>query len=88
MKIFPYEVESVLNQHPAVQESCVYGFPHPQYGELPCAKIVPRDTSSTDIDSRDLRTFCYQRLAAYKVPKEFHLVQHLEKTASGKVRRW
>jgi long-chain acyl-CoA synthetase len=39
MKIFPKEVESVVNQHPAVRESLVYGTAHAQYGELPCADI-------------------------------------------------
>jgi long-chain acyl-CoA synthetase len=89
MKIFPDEVESVVNQHPAVMESLVYGTPHAQYGELPCADIVLRDqTQAADIDSTEIRRFCYQRLASFKVPKEFHYVPRLERTASGKLRRW
>ncbi len=88
MKIFPYEVESVLNQHPAIKESLVYGVDHPQYGELPCAKIVLRDEIRADFDIYEMRRFCYQYLAPYKVPKEFHSVPRLDKTASGKLRRW
>ena len=88
MKIFPYEVESVLNQHPAIKESMVYGVPHPRYGELPCARIVLRDEIKADLDSHEMRRFCYQHLAPYKVPKEFHCVLRLDKTASGKLRRW
>jgi long-chain acyl-CoA synthetase len=88
MKIFPYEVESVLNQHPDIRESLVYGTVHPQYGELPCAKIVLKDDIKTDFDINKIRKFCYKHLAQYKVPKEFHFVSNLDKTASGKLKRW
>lgn len=89
MKIFPEEVESVLNQHPAVMESLVYGAAHAQYGELPCADIVLRDQAKADdLDSSEIRRFCYQRLASFKVPKELHYVPRLEKTASSKLKRW
>ena len=88
MKIFPEEVESVLNQHPAVVESLVYAKPHPQYGELPCADIVLRgETQAADLDSTEIRRFCYQHLAPYKVPKEFRPVPDLDRTASGKLKR-
>ncbi|MCJ7617119.1 MAG: acyl--CoA ligase [Desulfobacterales bacterium] len=88
MKIFPYEVESVLNQHPGIKDSLVYGTLHPQYGELPCAKIVLKDDIKTDFDINEIRRFCYKHLAQYKVPKEFHFVSRLDKTASGKLKRW
>jgi len=88
MKIFPYEVESVLNQHPDIKESLVYGTLHPQYGELPCAKIVLKDNIKTNFDKDKIRGFCYKHLAQYKVPKEFHFVSRLDKTASGKLKRW
>jgi len=89
MKIFPDEVESVLNQHPAVRESLVYATSHAQYGELPCADIVsPAENEAADLDTTELRRFCYQRLAPYKVPKELRRVPHLDKTASGKLKRW
>jgi long-chain acyl-CoA synthetase len=89
MKIFPGEVESVLNQHPAVRESLVYGTPHAQYGELPCADVVlEKETDLTEIDTREIRRFCYQHLAPYKVPKRLHSRPSLDKTASGKLKRW
>jgi long-chain acyl-CoA synthetase len=86
MKIFPYEVEEVLCRHPAVGEALVYGIPHPQYGQLPAAKIVRRDPAAP-LDVQDLRRFCYARLSPYKVPKEFVPVAALDRTASGKPRR-
>jgi len=87
MKIFPYEVESVINQYPGVKESLVYGNPHNIYGELPCAGIVLNNGHTENFDLSELRKFCYQRLASYKVPKEFMLVKKLDKTASGKLKR-
>ncbi len=84
MKVFADEVESVLNQHPRVAESLVYAVPHPQYGQLPMAKVVLKDGSA---DTAELRRFCYQRLSSYKVPKDFEFVDALPKTASGKIKR-
>ena len=87
MKIFAQEVEAVINQHPRVKESLVYGIAHPQYGHLPAAKIVLRDGIGSSDLIDDLRRFCYYRLAQYKVPKEFNFVAQLAKTPSGKIRR-
>jgi long-chain acyl-CoA synthetase len=87
MKIFPYEVEAVLNQHPAVKESLVYGVPHAQYGQLPSARIILQNNIEEKFDPNEVRKFCYQHLASYKVPKEFYCVSELEKTSSGKLKR-
>ncbi len=86
MKVFAQEVESILNLHPQVKESLVYGVSHPQYGQLPMASIVLRDGSDV-LDVNDLRRFCYQRLTQYKVPKDFAFVESIPKTASGKIKR-
>lgn len=85
MKLFPQEIEEVLNQHPAVAESQVYGEPHPHYGQIPCARLVLRPGAA--FDEADLLAFCRARLATCKLPKHFAVVPALEKTASGKVRR-
>ena len=85
MKIFPQEVECVLNRHPAVKESFVYAVPHPEYGQLPNAKIVLKK-AKTKFDLNEVRRFCYRHLAPYKVPKEFCCVSCLDKTPSGKVK--
>ncbi len=87
MKIFPFEVESVLNRHPLVQESLVYGLAHSEYGSLPAADIVLRKGCAGRFDAHALRAFCYQRMAKYKVPKEFRCVERLDKTLSGKLKR-
>jgi len=86
MKIFPFEVESIINCYPCVKESLVYGVNHIQYGQLPSAKIVLKETKKGSFDLEKLRKFCYEHLASYKVPKEFYFVKELSKTRSGKVK--
>jgi long-chain acyl-CoA synthetase len=87
MKIFPYEVESVINQFTGVEESYVYGENHPKYGQLPMAKVVLKDGAGTLRFPEDLRKYCYRKLAQYKVPKGFEIVNEIPKTASGKIKR-
>jgi long-chain acyl-CoA synthetase len=87
MKIFPQEVEEVLNQFPAVAESLVYGEPHAEYGQLPCAQLVLAPGTQA-LNERELLTFCKKHLSTHKIPKTFRCVEQLPKTASGKIRRY
>ena len=83
-KVFPEEIENVLNRHPAVRESRVYGAAHPHLGEVVEAEVVLRDAATTDA----LRDFCRVHLSADKVPSRFHVVKFIAKTAvTGKIRR-
>lgn len=87
MKIFPLEVEAVINSYPGVIESRVTAAPHERFGELPVARIVvTADVSGSELIA-GLRRYCYRQLASYKVPKEFEICSGLEKTASGKLKR-
>ncbi len=86
MKIFPEEVETVVVGHPAVRECRVYGEAHPVFGQIPVAEIV-LDPVGPAPQAGDLRRYCFERLAAHKVPKEFRVVERLARTASGKIRR-
>jgi long-chain acyl-CoA synthetase len=83
MKVFPEEVEEVINSMPDVRESRVFGQPHPQYGQTPVAEVV---AASEEI-LEQLRGYCYQHLSSYKVPVEFRLVESIPKTTSGKIAR-
>jgi long-chain acyl-CoA synthetase len=85
MKVFPEEVEEVLRQHPAVAACRVRGTHHPVVGMIPVADIVAR--AETAPPPRELAEWCRTRLSAYKVPARFILVDRLELTASGKIRR-
>ena len=83
-KVFPEEIEAVLNRHLAVRESRVYGTAHPHLGEVVEAEVVLRDAVATDA----LRDFCRVHLSADKVPSRFHVVSLIAKTVvTGKIRR-
>ncbi|MCW1914444.1 AMP-binding protein [Luteolibacter sp. GHJ8] len=86
MKVFPEEVERVLNGHPAVKRSRVLGRSHPQMGQVPIAEIIPVNVEETP-KAVELQRFCKAVLSAYKVPMQFKVVESLPMTASGKLRR-
>jgi acyl-CoA synthetase (AMP-forming)/AMP-acid ligase II len=76
-------VERVLYEHPAVLEAAVVGLTHPRWGEVPRAFVVLRP--GTEAGAEELREFCRTRLAKFKVPARFDLVDVLPRTPSGKV---
>jgi acetyl-CoA synthetase len=87
-RIGPYEVESVLERHPAVLECAVTGAPHPLRGQVIKASIVLAApyTPSEEL-KKELRKFIKASAAAYKIPRIIEFVGELPKTISGKVRR-
>ena len=83
-KVFPDEIEAVLNRHPAVRESRVYGAPHPHLGEVIEAEVALRSA----VDPGELRDFCRAHVGPDKIPGRIHVVQSVARTAvTGKVRR-
>lgn len=83
--VAPTEVEHVLDEHPDVVESLVVGVADAQWGESLVAEVVCAGGRGPDADA--LRHWCRQRLAAYKVPREFRFVEALPRGATGKVLR-
>jgi o-succinylbenzoate---CoA ligase len=83
--VAPAEVEAVLAEHPDVFEAAVFARPHPLWGEAVTAMVVARDGARPA--QAALRAHCLERLAPFKVPKAFELVEELPRTESGKVRR-
>jgi long-chain acyl-CoA synthetase len=86
MKFFAEEVEAVLDAHPAVHESRVSAREHAHLGEIPIAHVVPEQPAEPPTRAA-LTAHCRDRLPGYKIPREFHLVEALPRTSSGKVRR-
>jgi fatty-acyl-CoA synthase len=80
------EVEGVLLRHPAIQEVAVVGMPDERWGESPHAFLVFRPGMSATDD--ELRTFVRERMAGFKVPKGWHRVDELPKTATGKIQKF
>lgn len=84
-KVWPREVEDVLYTHPAVIECAVVGVPHVYRGEDVCAFIVRRVGQVAT--QEDIRAFCTEQLARFKVPGIVKFVDALPRTASGKILR-
>ena len=83
--VYPAEVEKILNTHPAILEAIVIGVPDTQWGEVGHAKLTERPGMALEVDS--LEGWCRERLAAYKVPKHFTIVEDFPRTAAGKVQK-
>ena len=82
-KIFGLEVENVLYAFPGVAEAAIVGVPHPVFGEVPVAYLVPMPGER--IDPEKVRDFCRTRLADFKVPVEVRLTDKLPRNPGGKV---
>ncbi len=81
--VYPAEVESALHAHPAVAEAALIAVPDARWGEVGHAFVVPEP--GRDFDPDALRAFLADRLAGYKRPHGFTLVDALPTTAIGKL---
>ncbi len=79
------EVEDALYKHPVVEAVAVVAMPHEKWGETPCAFIECVNGKSTTGD--ELREWCRQNLAGFKVPSEFRF-EPIPKTSTGKVQKF
>jgi long-chain acyl-CoA synthetase len=84
-QVWPREVEEAIAAHPKVMEVGVAGIPDPYRGETVKAWIVlkPGETATAD----EIKAFCKERLAAYKVPTHYEFRNELPKTTVGKILR-
>ena len=83
--IYPSEVEDVLYEHPKIQEAAVAGIPDPKRGETVKAWVVLKPGETTTVD--EIRDFCRDKLASYKIPYYVEFRDELPKTMVGKVLR-
>jgi acetyl-CoA synthetase len=87
-RIGPFEVESVLVEHPAVVEAAVVGKDDPERTQIVTAFcILAAGYEESPELARELQEFVKRGTAPYKYPREIHFVQELPKTISGKIRR-
>lgn len=87
-RIGPFEVESVLIEHPAVKESAVVASPDEVRGEVVKAFIVlTKDFAPSDALVKELQEFVKKRATPYKYPRKIEFVDELPKTISGKIKR-
>jgi acyl-CoA synthetase (AMP-forming)/AMP-acid ligase II len=83
LKIYPDEVEEALRGHPSVRDAGVAGVPDRRLGEVPHAWLV----TTGDLDPDELRAWCRQHLAPYKVPTGFTRIDRLPRSDVGKLLR-
>jgi long-chain acyl-CoA synthetase len=84
-QVWPREIEEVISTHPAVAEVGVVGLPDNMRGEIVKAWVVLRADHS--LTPSDLKLYCRDRLAPYKIPAKYEFVADLPKTQIGKVLR-
>jgi len=84
-QVWPREIEEVLTTHPAVMEAGVAGVPDAAKGEVAHAWVVLK--AGKTATAEELRSFCREQLAPYKVPAHVEFLTELPKTMVGKVLR-
>ena len=84
--IYPREIEEFLFKHPAIQDVQVFGIPNPKLGEEVCAWVVPK--SNCSLDEAEIREFCREQIAHYKIPKYIRFKESLPMTVTGKPQKF
>jgi fatty-acyl-CoA synthase len=84
--VYPREIEEFLYTHPEISDVQVYGVPDEKYGEQIAAAIIRKKDSSLTAD--DIKEFCRENVAHYKVPEYVDFVEEYPMTASGKIQKY
>lgn len=85
LNVYPEEIEEILHSYPDVEDALVLPRQHEVLGEVPIAHVVVKNGSK--VSSNQLLEFCKGRLEIQKIPSEIVMVEKIEKTYNGKVRR-
>lgn len=83
VNVYPAEIEAELLQHPGVADAAVVGVPDETWGEVSVAFVVP--LPGRELSPDELAAHLGERLARFKVPKHYRLVDELPRTPYGKV---
>jgi fatty-acyl-CoA synthase len=84
--VYPREIEEFLYTHPEISDVQVYGVPDEKYGEQVAAAVKLRPDS--DLTAEDIKDYCCQSIAYYKVPEYVDFVEEYPMTASGKIQKY
>jgi fatty-acyl-CoA synthase len=84
--IYPREIEEFLYRHPKIQDVQVFGIPDARYGEELCAWIKVR--AGETLTAEDVREFCRDQIAHYKVPRHIRFVDEFPMTVTGKMQKF
>jgi fatty-acyl-CoA synthase len=84
--IYPREIEEFLYRHPSIEDVQVFGVPDQKFGEEVCAWIKPR--AGAVLTEDDVRDFCRDQIAHYKVPRHIRFVDEFPMTVTGKMQKF
>lgn len=84
--LYPREIEEFLFRHPKVQAVQVFGVPDPKYGEELCAWVVLKPGQRAT--EEEIRAFCRDQIAHYKIPRYVRFVDDMPMTVTGKVQKF
>ena len=84
--VYPREIEEFLFRHPKVQSVQVFGVPDVKYGEEICAWVVLKP--GQDCTEDDIRDYCRDQIAHYKVPRYIRFVSGFPMTVTGKIQKF
>lgn len=84
-KVFPEEIEAVLETHPAVMKARVHGYPDPRIGHIIVADVVINDDAA--LNAKELLGHCRNNMERYKSPLEIRFVPSIDETVTGKIKR-
>ncbi|MHB8090451.1 MAG: class I adenylate-forming enzyme family protein [Syntrophales bacterium] len=80
-KISPYELESIMMEHPAVEQACVVATPNPVLGENICACVITKPGATLSL--KELREFLKGKVAPFKLPDELCLLNDFPRLSGG-----
>jgi fatty-acyl-CoA synthase len=84
--VYPREVEEFLYRHPKIQDVQVFGVPDERYGEELCAWVKLR--AGETLTAEEVREFCRDQIAHYKVPRHIRFVEEFPMTVTGKMQKF
>jgi acyl-coenzyme A synthetase/AMP-(fatty) acid ligase len=85
IKVFPEEVEAVLEMIPEIKQARISSSPHPLLGQIIEGEIVLYEGATVDLE--DVLTYCKKRLSSFKAPQRLKIVDSLPMTNTGKLQR-
>lgn len=84
--IYPVEIENCLYRHPKIRDVQIVGIPDARYGEVLAAWIIPKDPGS--LTEEELKQFCREHMAYYKIPTYYRFVSEYPMTVTGKIQKF
>ena len=84
--IYPVEIENYLYRHPKISDVQIVGVPDKKYGEVLAAWIIKK--KDVELTEEEVKQFCKENIAHYKIPQYFRFVEEYPMTITGKIQKY